>query len=275
MDLTNEFLPAGLTGPSGLWHWLVPHIDELLLAAGLAGHTWLAMLLLRSRVQRSFAIFVAYQLYAVLAVATRLAVLSDKNLYFRIFWWTELGFLVLGIAASHEVFRWVFSGFYRLSWFRWFYYGGISLTVGVSALNSALHRPETAIPVLAWILQFGIVINGIQAAIFALFFLLVKLLEVGFRRYAFGISLGLGIASVGTLLPYAARSEFGTKLEHLFVYAPTVAYFVSLLVWLSAFIKAEPEPQAWAPPMPPEQMAAEVRQYIAAMKSFFGKHDAS
>jgi hypothetical protein len=220
---------------------------------------------------------VSYQVYAALAVAARLTmVVFLGDWYSRVFVWTEFGFLVLGIAASHEAFRWMFSGFYRLTWFRWFYYGGIGATIAISVVNSVMHPPVNASsPIFGRLLQYSIVINGIQAAIFALFYLLVKLLEIGFRRYAFGISLGLGVASVGTLLPYVARSEFGTGIEKLFVYAPTVAYFVSLVVWLSAFTKAEPEPEAWAPPMPPEQMADEVKQYLAVMKSFFGKNDAS
>ncbi|MBZ5525038.1 MAG: hypothetical protein LAP21_22645 [Acidobacteriia bacterium] len=278
MNLTNaQLLIAGPIPPSWLTAWLLRHTDAILLGSGLIGHIWLTAMLLRRRIQRSFVIFVAYQAYAVLAVAARLSVVElGESVYFRVFWWTELGFLALGIAASHEAFRWVFSGFYRLKWFRWFYYGGIGLTIAISAINSAIHAPvNTQDVAFGRILQFSIVINGIQAAIFALFYLLVKLLEIGFRRYAFGISLGLGIASVGTLLPYVVRSEFGTVLENIVLYAPTVAYFVSLIVWLSAFTRAEPESEAWAPPMPPELMAEEVKQYIAAMKSFFGKHDES
>jgi hypothetical protein len=276
MNLTNALLPnIGLIGHWGPMEWLARHNNTVVLIAALMGHGCLAALLLRRRAQRNFPVFASYQVYAVLALAARLAVEFDQGVYFRVYWWTEIGFLVLGIAASHEAFRWVFSGFYRLNWFRWFYYGGIGLTVTISAVNSALHPPVNAEPLFGRILQFSIIINGIQAAIFALFYLLVKLLEIEFRRYAFGISLGLGVASVGTVLPYVARSEFGTGFENFVAYAPSVAYFVGLIVWLSAFVKAEPESQAWVPPMPPEQMAEEVRQYIAAMKSFFGKHDAS
>src|SRR5258708_1919255 len=243
---------------------------SILLVAGLIGHTCLSVLLLKRRGYRSFGLFVGYQAYAPLAVAVRLAtfIAQQPKPYFFTFWWSELGFLVLAIAASHEVFRWVFSGFYRLPWFRLFYYGGIGITIAVTAVNLIIHPPAPAdgsSPIFGWILQFGIVINGIQAAIFALFYLLVKLLDIDFRRYPFGISLGLGIASVGTLIPYVARSIFGTENESFFVYAPTVAYFVSLLVWLSAFVKAEPEESMLVPPMRPEEMAEEVEQYVAVL----------
>src|SRR5258708_6642602 len=97
--------------------------NALLLTAGLLGHTCLTVLLLRHGVRRVFPVFVVYQFYAALAVAIRLAMVLFKHLWYPpVFWGTELGFLVLGIAASHEAFRWVFSGFYRLTWFRWFYY---------------------------------------------------------------------------------------------------------------------------------------------------------
>jgi hypothetical protein len=243
------------------------------LIAGLIGHTWLTVLLLNRRVYRSFPVFVCYQAYAALAVTARIVpfLAQAPQPYFFTFWSTELGFVVLAIAASHEVFRWVFSGFYRLPWFRAFYYGGIGITIAIVGINSLLHAPLNVHPLVGRILPFVIVINGIQAAIFALFFLLVKLLDIGFRRYAFGIALGLGIASVGTLIPYVARSIFGTELENFFLYAPTVAYFVSILVWLSAFMKAQPEEDAIIPPMRPEEMAEEVGQYVVVLKGFFGK----
>jgi hypothetical protein len=238
-------------------------VTSIPLIAGIIGHTCLTVLLLNRRAYRNFPFFVCYQAYATLALTARLATfLAQRSKpYFFTFWSSELGFLVLAIAASHEVFRWVFSGFYRLPWFRAFYYGGIGLTIVIVGINSLLHVPVNVHPLVGRILPFGIVINGIQAAIFALFFLLVKLLDMGFRRYPFGIALGLGIASVGALIPYVARSIFGTELENLFLYAPTVAYFVGLLVWLSAFLKSEPD-DAMNPPMRPEDMAEEVGQYV-------------
>jgi len=48
---------------------------------------------------------------------------------------------------------------------------------------------------------------------------------------------------------------------------------LSLLVWLSAFVKAEPEEESMTPPMPAEEMADEVRQYVAVLKSFLGKKE--
>jgi len=248
-------------------------MDRILLIILLVAHSLLTALLFRRRAYRSFTFFVGYQVYSTLATAARLLVSSHSEGYFWVFWGTELGFLVLAIAASTEVFIRVFYGFYRLPWFRWFYFGGIGITLAIVGINMLLYAPVKVHPFVGRILRFGIVINGIQAAIFALFFLLVKVLDIEFRRYPFGIALGLGIASVGTLIPYVARSIFGTELENFILYAPTVTYFMSLLVWLSAFLKSEPEDDAMNPPMRPEEMAEEVGQYVAVLKGFFGKKE--
>ena len=102
---------------------------------------------------------------------------------------------------------------------------------------------------------------------------MAKLLDVEFRRYTFGIVLGFGISSIGTLIPYVARSTFGTKFESLVIYAPSVAYFVSLAVWLSAFLWPEPTQDDQASTKSPEEMAEEVREYLKVLRGFFGKQE--
>src|SRR5438270_5570605 len=198
-------------------------------------HVWLVAVVIRRGAWRRFPWFFAYGIYAVLGLAARLAASSSRRLYFYTYWYTDPGFLLLGIAALHEVFRQVFAGFYLLRWFRWLYYGGITIIVLIAVINSVVNRPVHVYPIFGIILGVGIAVNCIQAAIFALFYFLAKVLDVEFRRYTFGIVLGFGISSIGTLIPFVLRSIFGTKLENFVVYAPSVAYFVSLAVWLSAF----------------------------------------
>src|SRR5215471_1628092 len=150
-------------------------VDLLLLASGPVLYTWLAVILGYRRVYSRFPVFFAYNIYAVLATSARLAVSSNGFAYFYVFWWTELGFLLLSIAALHESFRSVFEGFYLVQWFRWFYFGGIVLVVTVSIVNSIFNRPVQVHPLLRIILDVGIPINCILAAIFGLFYASAKL----------------------------------------------------------------------------------------------------
>ena len=237
-------------------------------------HIWLVIAVIRSGARRRFPWFFAYCIYAVLGLAARfLAAISSRRTYFYTYWYTDPGFLLLGIAALHEVFRQVFAGFYLLRWFRWLYYGGITIVVLIAVVNSLVNRPMNVYPVFGIILDVGIAVNCIQAAIFALFYFLAKVLDVEFRRHTFGIVLGFGISSIGTLIPYVARSTFGTKFESLVIYAPSVAYFVSLAVWLSAFLWPEPTQDDQASTKSPEEMAEEVREYLKVLRGFFRKQE--
>ncbi|HEY6252908.1 MAG TPA: hypothetical protein VI685_23360 [Candidatus Angelobacter sp.] len=244
------------------------------MASGLLLYVPLALILWRRRVYVRFPIFFAYCLYAVLATAARLMAALYGG-YFYVFWCTELFFLFLGVAALHESFRSVFEGFYLLRWFRWVYFGGIAVILLLSILNSIFNRPTQVHPLLSVVLDITTPINCIQAAIFGLFYVSVKLLSVSFRRYAFAIVLGFGILAVGTLIPNAVRSAFGKNFDTFFVYAPSVAYYITLTIWLSAFLRPEADEDQWPPPLSPQQMAEEVTQYTRILKGFFGKSNES
>lgn len=249
----------------------------MLLASGPILYILLVWILWSRRIYKSFPVFFAFTIYGLFATSARLlaALKGGYFYYFYVYWFTEPLFLLLGIAALHESFRSVFEGFYLLKWFRWFYFGSIAAVLVAPIINSIFNRPVQVHPLFAVVLDFATPINCIQAAIFGLFYLCVKLLNVSFRRYPFAIVLGFGISAIGTLIPFVARSEFGKKLETFVVYAPSVAYYITLAVWFSAFLKREPDQDKGTSPLPPQQMAEEVRQYTRILKGFLGKSNES
>jgi hypothetical protein len=247
----------------------------LLFASGLLLYVWLTLILLHHRVYEQFPVFFTYNVYAVFTGAARFIAFYIDGTYFYVYWWSELGFLMLSIAAIHEAFRSVFEGFYLLAWFRWVYFGGIAVVL-ISSVNYSIFNPPLEVhPLFGIVLGFGIPINCILAAIFALFYISTKALNVSFRRHAFAIALGFGISAVGTLIPYVVRSVFGKKMETFVIYAPSVAYYLALLVWLSAFYRQQSGGSEKAPALQPEQMAEEIRQYTRILKGFLGKSNAS
>lgn len=244
--------------------------DLLLLASGPVLYAPLALMMLKGRIYQRFPIFFIYCLYAILATSARfLAALYGG--YFYVYYGTELVFLLLGIAALHESFRSVFEDFYLLWWFRWLYFGAIALVLLLPILNSIFNRPAQVHPLIALVLDITTPINCIIAAIFGLFYLSVKLLNVSFRRYASAIVLGFGIAAVGTLVPNAVRSAFGKKFDTFFVYAPSAAYYITLAVWLGAFMRSDADEDQSQPPLSPRQMREEVTQYTRILRGLFGK----
>lgn len=172
--------------------------------------------------------------------------------------------MLLSLAALHEVFHWMFEGFYRLWWFQLFYYGTLILVLGVAIRNAVVSPPVQAHPVISLILDVNIALNFVLAGIVGLFVALHGLLATEFRRYAYGIVIGFGFSSAGSLLGYLARSEFGTKLETFARYSSAVGYILGVIVWVASFSSTEPQDK-WEPPMSPERMLEEVQGYLKAL----------
>jgi hypothetical protein len=242
------------------------HISNIIeLVISLVLEIWLLVLLFKRQVQQHFPLFFCYTLYATLATAARLVTALDYRVYFYTFWWTEAVWLAASLVALHEVFYWMFEGFYELWWFRVPYYGAIVAVIAIGIRDAIVSPPVQALPVISVILDVGIGVNLLLAGMSSLFFVLRKLFVVEFRRYAYGIVLGFGISGLGPLLGYLARSEFGTKLESFARYSAAVGYIVAVVIWIHAFIRPEPEEEEWAPPVSPERMLEEVSAYLEAM----------
>ena len=242
------------------------HIGNLIeLAIPLGLGIWLLLLLFRRGARQHFPVFFAYSLYTVGVTLARLVTIGHYQVYFYLFWWTEAVLLLLGLAALHETFRWVYKGFYEFWWFRIIYFGTIIVVLLVTVRNAMVNPPVQAHPVIGLILSVGIAINLLQAGIAALFAVLAKPLAIEHRRYPFGIAAGFGASSIGPFIGYFARSVFGKNLDAFTQNASAVAYILALGIWLLAFGRQEPEDKAWTPPMPPEEMLRLVRGYLRAL----------
>lgn len=224
------------------------------------------VLLFRREVRRHFPVFFFFTLICLPVTVARLATTTNYTAYFFVYWWSNAVVLLLGLAALHEVFHWVYKGFYRLRWFRLIYYGAIAVVLLVAGRNAMINPPVQAHPVIGLILDIGIAVNLLQIAIIALFSALVKPLDIEFRRYPFGIASGFGISAMGPLLGYFLRSIFGTKLDSFAQYASSVAYILALVIWIMAFSRQEPKEKAWTPPMPPDEMLRMAREYLKALR---------
>lgn len=241
------------------------HTSNLIeLAISLILGIWLALLLFRRNVQRRFPVFFSFTIYATAATAARLLTGFHYRTYFFVFWWTEAFLLLFSLAALHEVFHWMFDGFYRLWWFRLFYYGTIAVVLSISVANAILYPPVQAHPVIGMVLDMSNAVDLVQVGIVGLFYVFRRLLVVEFQRHPYGIIVGFGMSSALPLVGYLARSEFGTKVDFFTRHSSAVAYILGLIIWIASFIRPEPEDK-WEPPMSPEQMLQEVQGYLKAM----------
>ena len=242
------------------------HTSNLIeLLVSLVLEIWLVVLVFKRRIRHLFPVFFTFTLYTALVTIARLATAGHYRSYFYVYWCTDALLVIFSLASLHEVFHWVFEGFYRLWWFRLFYYGTITVALAIAVRSAFVSPPVHAHPVISLILDIGIAVNFVLAGIVALFYVLKKLIGIEPTRYAYGIVAGFGISSGGFLIAYLLFSGFGTKVDSFARNAPAVAYILGVAIWVASFIRPEPEEKEWQPPMSPEQMLEEVQGYLRAL----------
>lgn len=229
---------------------------------------WLAALLVRRRIQSLFPAFLSYVVFSFAAAVAKLCVYSDYRTYYFVYWGAEAVGVLLSILALLEVFRWIFALFWQSWWYRGFLYGSILLVLGLTIANAILNPPAHMHRIGALIFSSGTVLNFMQLTIFAVFWLLSRHLQVGFRRYAFGVMLGFGVSSFGTLVAIVLRSGFGTNFTAVSTYIPPVAYILALGFWLHVFWRKEPPEAEGTMPLTPAELAEQIRRYAELMKQY-------
>jgi hypothetical protein len=228
----------------------------------------LAILLVCRKIQFVFPMFVAYVVFSLAGSVVKLYVSSDYRIYYFVYWSAEAVAVILITLSLLEVFRWVFASFWQSWWYRGFLYGSVLLVLGLAIANATLNPPAHMHPIGAVIYSSGIVLNFMQLTIFAVFWLLSRHLQIGFRRYAFGIMIGFGVSSFGTLFAGVLRSGFGTNFTAVASYIPPVAYILALGFWLHVFWREEPPEAEGTTPLTPEELTEQMRRYTELMKQY-------
>jgi hypothetical protein len=249
--------------------------DVLIGLVGPVFMSWLAAVIYRRRLYRTFPLFFSYVILTVLISAVRLAVIKYDELFFFVYYGTDALYAIFGLLALYEAFREVFLVFYKV-WRRFeiLFPAALLVIVILGTWNAALHPAKQAPYVIVVLLAIGKVIKYLQVGVFVLFFTLVWVLGLDWEEYPFGIVLGFTISAAGTWLAYDVRSEFGTKYSSFFKYAPPVAYFGAILVWLATFIRKPRGPRQLQTGLPPEQMLEQAKGYLKILKGTDKNSDA-
>ena len=229
---------------------------------------FLAVFLLRRKMQRQTPFFVSYTVFSIISQIGNVLLYTHYTLYFQFFWASETVNTVLAFFSLYEVFRWVFRNFYGIVWFRYLFpIMGILMLLMAGIRSLLLPAPDVQRLITA-IISLAIALNFLQVGIFALFFLLVSFFHMRRRQHAFGITLGFGIIAITNVTILLLRSEFGKKFEPVSQITPPIAYIIAVVVWLAAFIPPQPDHplKDWVPPLTPEEMLVELSQYTRAVK---------
>ena len=216
----------------------------------------LLAVLLQRRSFQGFPWFFAYVLFGVLAGVARFIVRNNAPVYFQVYWGTEIGYSILGVAVLYEVFRAVFGNLLHRWWMRALFPGVVVLTAAVIVIrvhNSPIQYNNW---VGTWIVNGELGVRFLQVAMFVILACLVPLIGLRWRQHPFGITAGFGLYATVALIATRRISVFGTKSAFLLGVTSLVAYSMAVLIWIWFFCAGEkPEPpHPEEPPLSLEQL---------------------
>ena len=231
---------------------------------------WLAVLLYRRRVYKTYSLFFAYIIASVAVSVARLAIQPYYSVYYFVYWVSELLLILLSLWALNQVFWEIYEDVRFLWWFRAIYYGALLIALGVTIRMAVVSPPVSNDTLVSFTIDAEITANIVRASIVAVFAAMIEPMTVEFQRYPFGIMLGFGISSLGPCIGYIMFSVLGTKARRSTDVISTVSYIVGLIIWLWIFGKPDTEPKHMEPPIPPEEMSSRLQGYLKAL-GFSGK----
>jgi hypothetical protein len=199
----------------------------------------LVCLLVRRRAYQVSPIFVAYIIYSVVSTTVQWVCLSDQQLYFKAYWLTEVGDVILAVAATCEGFISTFRGFFALAWFRWVLPLLAALVAIYATWKAIMHPPVLNSPLVAIVVGVEIFLRYLIAGVFITYLIGRRVWKVPTLRFQYNTLLGFFLSSCGMLFAAMLRSEFGTRFRLTMDWAQPVGYSVALFVWLLSAMTAQ------------------------------------
>jgi hypothetical protein len=200
------------------------------------------LLLMRRRLHRRFGWFLVYIVYEIIESSLRLAVSGNKNLYYTVFWWTEIGDVALTALAFGESFVNTFREYTRLRWFVTIIWSCIGAALLYALFKALVFPPVQANRRGAIIIGLEVAINFALIIVGILYFVLKTLLNTKGHQWESGVISGFGVYIVSTIFRFLIRSIFGTQFRLLNEWIRPIGYLLAEIIWVLELSRAERKP---------------------------------
>lgn len=158
----------------------------------------------------------------------------DRNVFFYVFWISELAGAVIFSLALYEVFlRRLFPRFHKVSLYRALFpiVAAAILMLTIIAVLQSSDR-GAAFHVASQAFDF------VRTAFLVFFMLLMLLMGRQWSRYDLGITLGFGLQAAAALLNAAVKARLGHRSQ-FFDTAEAITFDIACVIWLVTFSKPE------------------------------------
>ncbi len=210
------------------------------LEIGFALQAGLVAALFFKKMWRKFPFFTLYSTLGLMGDAAYYLVHKHQTMYFYTYWVLEGIAVILGLAVVYEIFRHLLDAQPTLQKVaRWVFSGAaISLTV-LGAVVVVLQWPSGPRSLSTGVFIVEEAARVAEIGILLFLFLFSTVFGLHWRRYEFGISVGLGIfVSVGLTIA-AMRAHLGFIAPDTLNMIRIVSFDSSLLIWLGYILVPE------------------------------------
>ena len=207
--------------------WLLGFLLELIVAIAI----------FRRRLHRDYPLFFSYLVLELMRTIVLAAVHPHHLPYFYAYWISECVVALFGFLVVEEIFRKAFErrlGLQRVgaALFRY-----SMLALFVTAVAVAVMAPGTESDKLfAGILILKRTQSLVRVGLVVCLFSFVFLMGLSWGSYSIGIALGFAVHGVVEAAAMLAKSQYGSKFDHIWVWSIMGVALCERLIWVAYFV---------------------------------------
>jgi hypothetical protein len=204
---------------------------------GLVLQALLAGVLLIKKKWRTFPVFTCYIAFSLIESLIAWAVYKNQTLYRTTYMIGESVLLILGLAMVREIFVHLFSAHAGLRKVATLIFRIVVVLLVLLAAVAVIYAKGPIAKSMLIVEEAGKIV---RVGLIMLLFLFSSAFGLRWRQHVFGVALGLGMTTVGSLLAVTIMPHVDKAMAWRLNLAQVIASCLALLVWMGYLIAPEP-----------------------------------
>jgi len=193
--------------------------------------------LVTKKTWETFPVFTCYTAFSLIESLIAWAVYKNQTAYRITYVVCESVLLILGLALVREIFTHLFSAHAGLRKVATLLFRVVVVMLVLLASGAVIYAKGPIAKNMLIVEEAGKII---RVGLIMLLFLFSSAFGLRWRQHVFGVALGLGMTTVGSLLAVTIMPHVDKAMAWRLNLAQVIAFDLALLVWMGYLIAPEP-----------------------------------